>query len=190
MITDSGKREEFETGSVSDTQKGKGRCDLLPLDCLPFEKYGDNDVFKSINEFEETGKVKYIEAAIKWLCNQFFPNDETAVLELSVHYEEGAEKYSENNWKLGQPVSRYLSSGIRHYLKHQRGDSDERHDRAALWNLVAAIWTCKHKPELNDFAKMGKIVMPGEYVCGYHRYEIPEFLPMTNENLEKHKDGE
>lgn len=32
MIKDSGERREFDTGAVRDIQKGKGRCDLMPLD--------------------------------------------------------------------------------------------------------------------------------------------------------------
>ena len=34
---------------------------------------------------------------------------------------------------------------IRHYLKWERGDKDERHDRAVLWNLACLVWTIKHK---------------------------------------------
>ena len=33
-IKDSGERREFETGAVRDIQKGKGRCDLMPLDVV------------------------------------------------------------------------------------------------------------------------------------------------------------
>jgi len=39
----------------------------------------------------------------------------------------------------------YLDSAIRHYLKWKRGDKDERHDRAVLWNLSCLMWTIKHK---------------------------------------------
>lgn len=54
-IKDSGKRQEFDTGSVRDTQIGKGRFDLLPLFAEEevakhFEagalKYGDNNWMK------------------------------------------------------------------------------------------------------------------------------------------------
>ena len=33
-IKDSGERSEFATGAVRDIQKGKGRCDLMPLDVI------------------------------------------------------------------------------------------------------------------------------------------------------------
>ena len=36
MIQDSGNRTSFESGAVRDIQRGKGRCDLLPLDVIGF----------------------------------------------------------------------------------------------------------------------------------------------------------
>jgi hypothetical protein len=33
-----------------------------------------------------------------------------------------------------------------------RGDEDEPHDRAFVWNLVGAIWTMENKPEFNDIS--------------------------------------
>ena len=69
---------------------------------------------------------------------------------MAIHYEEGAKKYAPNNWKKGIPTSCFLSSGVRHYAKFKRGDNDERHDRAFLWNMVGLLWTLDNKPELND----------------------------------------
>lgn len=52
VIKDSGKREEFQTGSVRDTREGKGRFDLVPFAeivdlALVYErgavKYGDRN---------------------------------------------------------------------------------------------------------------------------------------------------
>ena len=34
-----------------------------------------------------------------------------------------------------------------------REDNDEPHDRAVAWNLLCAIWTCEHHPELNEYRK-------------------------------------
>lgn len=51
-VKDSGKRQEFSTGSVRDTQEGKGRFDLIPTDALRrlaqhyengARKYGDRN---------------------------------------------------------------------------------------------------------------------------------------------------
>ena len=76
------------------------------------------------------------------------------LLEVAIHFEEGAKKYGENNWQKGIPVQRYIDSAVRHYLKLLRGDDDEPHNRAFCWNIMCAIWTCKHKPELNDYAEV------------------------------------
>ena len=67
----------------------------------------------------------------------------------------GALKYGENNWQKGIPTHCYVDSAVRHYLKFLRGDKDEPHDRAFIWNLLCCIWTCEHMPELNDYGKEG-----------------------------------
>lgn len=60
---------------------------------------------------------------------------------LSERFEEGAERYGERNWEKGQPLSRYLDSCLRHLFQHLEGKTDEKHSVAALWNLMAFIWT-------------------------------------------------
>lgn len=150
-IKDSGNRREFDTGAVRDIQEGKGRCDLLPLDIVAFHQ---GKVLKSINDFQETGNVNHLHVAIQQFIDTFMNKDvATAMLEVSKHFEEGCNKYGENNWRKGIPTNCYIDSASRHYLKFKRGDIDERHDRAFLWNLLCCIWTCIHKPELNVYGK-------------------------------------
>ena len=73
------------------------------------------------------------------------------LLSLSHYYEQGAlSKYGERNWEKGLPISSYVDSGVRHYLKHQAGHTDERHDLAFLWNIFGALWTLRNKLELMD----------------------------------------
>lgn len=60
---------------------------------------------------------------------------------VSKHFEAGARKYGDRNWEKGQPVSRYLDSGLRHAFRALKGDTDEDHLVAAAWNLLAAIET-------------------------------------------------
>ena len=76
-----------------------------------------------------------------------FHDANTALLEVSKHFEEGAEKYGEYNWQKGIPESSYIDSAVRHYLKWLRGDDDERHDRAFVWNIMCLIWTHEHITE-------------------------------------------
>lgn len=154
-IKDSGNRTEFKSGAVRDIQEGKGRCDLLPFDVVSDifakrESAGDLEwVFHYLSVFTETGEWMNLVNALA--AFKAFHDVPTMILEVSKHFEDGAHKYGERNWEKGIPVSRYIDSSVRHLLKHSRGDTDERHDRAFCWNIMCAIWTCKHKPELNEF---------------------------------------
>lgn len=53
----------------------------------------------------------------------------------------GAEKYGENNWKLAnseEELQRFKASGFRHFMQWIRGDEDEDHAAAILYNVAAA----------------------------------------------------
>ena len=147
MIKDSGERREFETGAVRDIQEGKGRCDLMPLDVIAeFFTIDDveNQVIDKIYQFQQTGECENLFWALDAFNEQHWKNNKTMILEVSKHFEEGAKKYGENNWQKGLPVNCYIDSAVRHYLKWLRGDADEPHDRAFVWNIVCCIWTVKH----------------------------------------------
>ena len=148
MIQDSGNRTSFESGAVRDIQKGKGRCDLLPLDVVG-ALTGDA-MFLHMYDFLDTGCNEIILTVIDNLSIKLFGSVADALLEVSIHYEEGAEKYGEHNWEKGIPAHSFVDSAIRHYIKLCRGDKDERHDRAVIWNLLGLLWTIEHHPELND----------------------------------------
>jgi hypothetical protein len=157
-IKDSGNRREFDTGAVRDIQEGKGRCDLMPLDVISdlyfmnFEDEPVHEVFGWIYEFRAGGKYEYLcKALVSFLNKSNYISWSDMFLEVAKHFEEGAKKYGEHNWQKGIPTHCYIDSAIRHYLKWLREDKDEPHDRAFVWNILCCIWTCKHKPELNDY---------------------------------------
>ena len=155
-LKDSGERKIFETGATRDISKGKGRCDLLPLDTIVYilepGSIETRRILISIDEFLKTGAVERLREAIYAFCDQRDWSPTTMLIELSIHYEDGARKYADNNWKKGLPVHCFIDSGLRHYFKWLRGDEDEPHDRAFVWNLVGAIWTMENKPEFNDIS--------------------------------------
>lgn len=158
MILDSGDRTEFETGAVRDMREGKGRCDLLPLVVIGEHFCIDErvrDIFILIDDFQKTSDVGCLKIVLDLFSDLSEWDDYTMLLEVAKHFEEGAKKYGDNNWQKGIPVRCYIDSAIRHYLKWLRADDDEHHDRAFCWNIICAIWTCKNKPELNDYAKGG-----------------------------------
>lgn len=162
-ILDSGDRTEFESGAVRDMREGKGRCDLLPLGVV--SRLFNNKIFEYIEEFQCDGDVKHLYEAIDFFSLCWTPAIDNIdngtlehvsyanmCLEVAKHFEEGAKKYGDNNWRKGIPAHVYIDSAVRHYLKFLAHWDDEPHDRAVAWNLMCCIWTCDNKPELNDYA--------------------------------------
>lgn len=148
-IKDSGNRRKFESGAVRDIQEGKGRCDLMPLGVVA--KILGDSIIALIDDFMQNDDVLLLYQVIHCFMEQVYPDKATALLELSIHFEEGAKKYGDNNWQKGLPISCYIDSAVRHYLKYRRGDNDERHDRAFMWNIVCCIWETskRHMEEID-----------------------------------------
>ena len=153
-LLDSGKRRDFGTGSVRDVAEGKGRCDLLPLGVIA--NLLTDGVLDWINEYVIKGNYISLWYAIERFCQRQRWDIYTALLEAAKQYEDGARKYGDRNWEKGQPLHVFIDSGVRHYLKALRGDMDEPHDRAFVWNMLGAIWTHENRPELIDLPFGGK----------------------------------
>lgn len=155
-LKDSGARRDFGTGAVRDVAEGKGRCDLLPLTVVSELFHGDS-VLGGIEQYIRRGDLDCLRFAIRSFSNQNFGNLSTGMLEVAKQYEDGARKYNDRNWENGIPLHCFIDSGVRHYLKFLRGDTDEPHDRAFVWNMLGAIWTQQNHPELIDlpFAEKG-----------------------------------
>lgn len=155
MLQDSGTRKQFESGAVRDVCEGKGRMDLLPLDVIQdfmdCKKNGKRKLLPEVAAFQETGDPKHLIYAAVDFAESHFENRADAVIEYSKHMEDGCVKYGERNWQKGIPLDRYVDSGLRHYMKVLRGDDDERHDRAVLWNFLCGAWTATHMPDLNVY---------------------------------------
>lgn len=153
QIKDSGSRRQFESGAVRDIQEGKGRCDLLPIDVIAslMEDTRSASVVYHIGEFMESGHdCELFKAIVAFQELSGYEHIGELLLDVSVHYEQGADKYGERNWEKGIPLHCYIDSGLRHFLKYKSNQVDERHDRAFVWNMLGAIWTMKHKPDLID----------------------------------------
>lgn len=153
VIKDSGNRREFSSGAVRDMQEGKGRCDLMPLEVvanllsgrgLPAKE--DGKVMNNVKTFLEKNDTYYLYLALEHFADQRYERSvPTMFLEVAKHFEEGAKKYGENNWQKGIPPKCYIDSAVRHYLKWLRGDKDEPHDRAFVWNLMCCIWEVDYR---------------------------------------------
>lgn len=189
-IKDSGIKREFETGSHRDFAEGKGRCDLLPesavLKVLDLKSTAKThtiqehlkEAVKNIMQYKRdiTNNSYLNQAALEALIavginegpelQNVNINDDLSCLAIglmktSIHYEEGAKKYGESNWKLGQPMHVLLDSGLRHCFKGISRNDDEPHIRAAAWNFLCAIWTVENLPSMQDLPKSGD-VPPGK----------------------------
>ena len=121
-------------------------CDLMPLDIVAeyieglYIKYVP-EVIKSMAEFQRTHDKICLFNALFTFQQQRGWGVAEMFLELAKHFEEGAEKYGEHNWEKGIPIDSFIDSAVRHYLKYLRGDKDEPHDRAFVWNLMCCAWT-------------------------------------------------
>ena len=144
-IQDSGERRIFVAGAVRDMQSGKGRCDLMPIEELAL--CCDDHMICLFAEFVRNGSVSSLINIVKEFCHEHWGSIWTGMLEVSKHYEEGAEKYGEHNWEKGIPAHSYIDSALRHYFKYKRGDDDEPHDRAFVWNILGLMWTIRNKEE-------------------------------------------
>ena len=143
MITDSGDRTQFESGAVRDMGEGKGRCDLLPISVVTrlLDMNREDTVIPFLGVFLEDTKTVHLYAALMEFARVAYKGSVvTMVLEVAKHFEEGAKKYGEYNWQKGIPTSCYIDSAIRHYLKWRRGDDDEAHDKAFVWNILCCCW--------------------------------------------------
>ena len=79
-----------------------------------------------------------------------------AMRKLAKRFEDGASKYSINNWMKGIPLSHYENSLNRHILAWKEGDESEDHAGAIIWNACCMVWTDEAiksgelPPELDD----------------------------------------
>lgn len=166
-LNDTGDRTNFESGAVREVLDTNGRCDLMPLGIIA--KLFERDhpatfhILKALDVYIYTGNQNCLYDAI----NEFIFNDKpSCILDLSKHYKEALAKYPERNWEKGLPSHSFIDSGVRHLMKCLRGDDDEPHDRAFLWNMLGLLWNDEHHPELVDLPFVDKLTVPNRYVKG------------------------
>lgn len=68
---------------------------------------------------------------------ELLPDD--LLMRVAVWYGLGAEKYGDNNWRLGQPQKECLGSLKRHLAKWENGDRDEDHLSAIIFNALSIM---------------------------------------------------
>lgn len=129
--------------------EGKGRMDLLPLDVIADLLHAGDGIKTMFRELDKALRsddpYPHVEAALIAFVGQQYSSMETAILDYAVHMEAGCAKYGDRNWEHGIPVHVYIDSAARHCIKYLRGDTDEPHKAAVVWNLGCCLWTIRHK---------------------------------------------
>lgn len=167
-IKDSGERTDFANGAVREIREENGRCDLLPLKQVAM--LFDNDyivktALEGIDDYVYNGKIAGIVSALKAFCKMKFQDSmPEMILMVSHHYKDALSKYPERNWEKGLPTHSFVDSGVRHLLKIARGDQDEPHNNAFIWNMLGILWNDEHHPELVDMPFVDKLLRPNKYV--------------------------
>lgn len=198
----------FDSGAVRDIQEDKGRMDLVPLpdtgllydmfenvyDDMVNSSYGvkRNTIFNCIHNYLWTADVDMLRRAICYfidLTNQWADKDSdrccntltNAILDVSLHYKRGLEKYGERNWEKGIPLHSFMDSACRHYIKYLGGWNDERHDLAFIWNLWGCIYTQEHinDKNLNDIPAFTM----SEYTPYEYQSTVEENKSTTQEDI-------
>lgn len=166
-IKDSGNRTDFKNGAVREIREENGRCDLLPLKQVAM--LFDNDyivktALEGIDDYIYNGNKDGIIHALKSFCKmQCRDSMPEMILMVSHHYKDALSKYPERNWEKGLPTHSFVDSGVRHLLKLARGDQDEPHNNAFIWNMLGILWNDEHHPELVDMPFVDKLVSPNKY---------------------------
>ena len=76
------------------------------------------------------------------------PHDE--LKRVMKRYLDGAEKYGENNWMKGMPLSVFYDCAHRHLEAWWRGENTEDHAAAVVWNMLCAMYTEMNVNDLDD----------------------------------------
>jgi hypothetical protein len=82
----------------------------------------------------------------------------SALLRVSRQMEGALAEHEERNWEKGIPMHSFLDSAMRHLFKYMDGWVDEDHLAAAATNVLMALWTEDHLPEMQDIPTRSEYV--------------------------------
>lgn len=136
---DSGKRQEYPTGAVRDTEDGKLRIDLIPymrLAHLQFRCGGPPPA--AIETIRQRGVYDISHPEESEMRHDLIPQE--ALDRWAALMYRGAEKYDDRNWEKGIPLDRMYASAMRHMVQWANGATDEDHLAAALFNIGGIIF--------------------------------------------------
>lgn len=129
-------------------KEGKRRFNLLPLNettksliCIGENTY--NYILLEMNYFTNDFNILHLENALKYFVSMEYG---TSIEDYNTAIE-NAKKYGERNRgkKIPGYCSCYINNAVRHYLKLIKGEDDEPHDKAFIWNVLCCIRTVENE---------------------------------------------
>lgn len=65
-----------------------------------------------------------------------------ALYRVAMHYTTGAAQYGIRNYQKGDgmPYEAFIESAFRHFEAMRRGETDEDHPAALVWNILSYMW--------------------------------------------------
>lgn len=149
----SGVREQFSSGMQRDTQEGKVRADLGfdgPIARIMFQEGPKGDAGIALVDWYDEVLGGHLATQEAFKVIRLIAAYEGGIGELLTRYSalmtRGAVKYSARNWMQasGQAeLDRFISSACRHFLQWYRGDRDEDHAAAVVFNLNGAEYVLR-----------------------------------------------
>ena len=96
----------------------------------------------------------------------------SALLRVSRQMEGALADHEERNWERGIPMHSFLDSAMRHLFKYMDGWDDEDHLAAAATNVLMALWTEDHLPDMQDIPSRVALSAGHEDSMGAHAMAV------------------
>lgn len=158
-LKDNNQRQEFAGGMVREPQNDKLRYDLALDGPLIWALYGGkfSGVVKAAKDWYENYGLDAA-SRIVWELALTTDGGLPAIVDrYTVLMMKGAVKYSEHNWLKAEgeaELKRFIASFCRHLMKYLRGEADEDHLAAMVFNLNGAEYV-RNKMRLAAEQAMG-----------------------------------
>jgi len=143
-VKDSGKRQNFQTGSVRDTNEGKGRFDLIsPIALKRLAKHYENGARKyGDNNWQKGIPIKrLLESALRHL-NSYLIGDRSEDHIIACAWNCFAAAHTED-MIFNRLMSSFLAEGIPCYINEKDMDEDTKN----WWDNMKKILSSKKKKE-------------------------------------------
>ncbi len=143
-LQDNKQRQEFASGMVREPQEDKMRYDLAldgPLVWALFRTGKFDGVIKAAQDWYENHRVHEAVRVVHELALITDGGLSAVIDRYTVLMMKGAVKYSEHNWLKAEgeaELNRFIASFCRHLVKYFRGEADEDHLAAMVFNLNGA----------------------------------------------------